>query len=47
MVIYFKSIGHNGWVTSLRVGIGKNEKGEDEEFLISGSRGNNIFEHIL
>lgn len=34
--------GHNGWVTSLRVGLEKTESGAEREFLISGSRDSSI-----
>ena len=34
--------GHNGWVTSLRVGLEKTESGAEREFLISGSRDGSI-----
>ena len=34
--------GHNGWVTSLRVGLEKTESGTEREFLISGSRDGSI-----
>ena len=35
-------IGHNGWVTTLKVGVEKTESGEEREFLISGSRDKTI-----
>lgn len=35
-------IGHNGWVTSMEVGATKNEAGEEEDFLVTGSRDQNV-----
>lgn len=35
-------LGHNGWVTCLDAGSTKNEAGEETEFLVSGSRDQNL-----